>query len=167
MNYTSFLEGTTRDFRHRRVTDILRYGSLRLEGMHDYMQLLFPTMEQSRYSDVEPITEDDLMLLRRNEKAKEHVRLMYYKMLSFWKLQGDQYLVWDETAPHRLWNALNSHNQMRMTRVLKSLALLQMTDEYRDFSMRLSAVLDEREHNSRVRISDETAKIWRDNFYAE
>ena len=165
MNYTAFLEGTGKDDNRRRIKDVLRYGNARLECSHDYIQRVFPTAESSRFSDVEPITEEDLAALRQSDKAKENVRLMYQKMLSFWKIDGDRYKEWGNNALLRLWNRNNNHNQWRMTRVLKSLALLQMTEEYKDFTMRLSAILDLRENNRDIRITDETAAIWRENFY--
>ena len=166
MDYLRFLEGTEKEDKGRYVTDILKYGSIRLELVHNYVQRMFPTNEQSKFSNIKPITDEDIALLRASDTAKENISKMYQKMLVFWKIDGDRYKKWGSGAPFRLWNNWNNHNHWRMTRVIKCFMLLGMEGEHKDFSMRLSTILEIKKSNPlSVRITKKTEEIWRRKFW--
>lgn len=164
MNYTAYLEGKACDDKHRKITDILRYNSIQLELTHDYIQRVFPTKEVSRFSKIDIITDEDLANFKASEVAQQNVRAMYQKMLCFWKINDTLYQEWGKNAPLRLWNRCNNHNHWRMTRILKSLKMLGMEQEFNDFSLRLSTILELRKINNSIRITNETIKLWNENM---
>lgn len=166
MDYVKFLSGECKDDKGRMVTDILKYNKVKLETIHNYIQEMFPTTEQSQFSKIQPISLREVDELRKNKTALLNIHKMYEKMLSFWGIDGDKYLSgYEKLLPFRIWNHNNNHNQWRMTRVLKSLKLLEMDMEFIDFSRRIRHILLLRqEGNAHIHISDETAEIWRTNL---
>ena len=155
MFYTDFLSGFTKDDKHRTITDILAYNKWQLEYRHDYIQLVFPTDEQSMHSLLPPISDDDIICLRENEDALNNIRTMYKHMLLFWKIDDNHLNIWNKNI-RRHWNNKNNHNHLRMTRVLKSLKLLQLDEEYDDFCRRINYIILVPE----CKISTETINIW-------
>lgn len=153
MNYTAFFEGKEPDDLGRHLSKILCFGRIRMELTHNYIQRLFPLTEESRFSKCDLITEDDIAIFQRNLAAQDGMRKAYQKMLWFWKLDEKQY----QNSVYRHWNSYNNHNHYRMSRVLKSLLLLGMEEEYKDFSMRIHWIID---HPQQYRVSDDTARIW-------
>ena len=160
MNYTAFLAGLENDSKNRSIEEILAYTDEQLEQGHDYIQEVFPTKSLSMFHLIKPITDKDLSSFYQNEQAKENVRTMYRRMLVFWKIDGDRYKEWGSKAPERLWNKEGDHNHLRMTRVLKSLKLLHLDEEYEDFSKRIREMLQDPGVNLSVR----TRKIWLDSI---
>jgi len=161
LNYTAFLEAREADDKGRMFDNILCWSNIRLEATHNYIQRIFPTDESSRFDrSFVPATSDDISLIRKSEKAKNNIRKAYLKMLSLWKLDGDNY---KNIKIYRYWNNENNHNHLRMTRLLKCFRLIQMNDELKDFSNRLSYLLD----HSGLKVSKKTEEFWRANFYLE
>lgn len=155
MNYTDFLNGKIIDDKNRTINDILGFNNIKLEITHDYIQRVFPTMDKSKYSDVDIIKEPDLFNLWNDENALDNVRLMYKRMLKLWKLDGDKYL---NPKIFRYWVTKNNHNYLRITRVLKSLKLLDLIPEYNDFSIRIGKFMKLNEN----KINEETLMYWRE-----
>ena len=163
MDFVAFFEGREPDDQGRMITDFLRYSSGHLELSHDYIQRVFPLQEPSLFSDAPLISDDEIKAVRTSKTAQDNIRRVYQKMLWFWKIDDANLRKWDFPVPVRLWNHPNNHNCLRMTRVLKSLKLLGMEQEYQDFSERLSYLLSLRA-DGLVRISEETARIWEENM---
>lgn len=153
MNYTAFFERKEPDDLGRNLDQILKFGRIRMELTHNYIQRLFPLMEDSRFSKCDLITEDNIAAFRKSNDAQEGLRKAYQKMLWFWKLDEKQY----QNSIYRHWNSYNNHNYWRMSRVLKSLQLLGMDAEYVDFSMRIRWIID---HPLQYRVTGDTVKIW-------
>ena len=166
MNYTAFFEGREPDDKNRMITDFLRYSMGHLELSHDYIQRIFPLQEQSRFSDAPLITDAEIEAIKTSEVAQGNIRAIYRKMLWFWKIDDASLHKWGFSAPVRLWNKPNNHNCLRMTRVLKSLRLLGMNNEYQDFSKRLHYIISLCDSGI-VNISTETACIWNENMQNE
>jgi hypothetical protein len=162
MNYAAFFEGREPDDKNRMITDFLKYSTWHLESSHDYIQRIFPLQEESRFSDASLITDAEIKAIKASKVAQENIREVYKKMLWFWKIDDVHLHKWGFSAPIRLWNEPNNHNCLRMTRVLKSLKLLGMENEYQDFSERLSYIISLR--GKGVHISRETAQIWKENM---
>lgn len=167
MNYTAFFEDREKDDKGHTITEFLRWSGGHLELAHDYIQRIFPTKEQSSYSKAPVITDEDIAAFRASETAQNNLRAVYDRMLRFWRLDNDRYKEWGDKTPVHIWNSPNNHNCLRITRVLKSLKLLGMTEEYKDFSERLAYILELRQTNPKIRISDETAQIWKENLYTK
>lgn len=164
LDYVAFLEGTGEDEKGRDITKVLAFSNWKLELIHNYIQCVFPTNSQSKFSKIRPVSDEELQILRNSDKAKENVRKMYHRMLKFWKLDGDRYLKWGLKGTFRFWNYWDNHNHWRMSRVLNSLCLLRMDEEFKDFSMRLSKMIELRNEHKGVRITKETAMVWKENM---
>jgi len=164
LNYLSFFEGQSQDDKGWYIADIFAYSDFLLENKHDYIQRIFPTKEESQYSDAPVITDEEIEDIRKSRLAQVNIRALYVKMLQFWKLDGGQYREWDKRKIKRHWNRPGNHNHLRITRVLKSLKLLGLEEEYKDFSMRLAYILELRKTSDNIHISDETAEIWKKNI---
>lgn len=160
MNYTAFLENRETDDRGRMFDSVMCWSNFRLEITHDYIQAVFPTDESSKYTRLNEAAPKDISSLRQSEKAKDNIRKAYLKMLCLWKLDGEKY---KNIKIHRYWNHANNHNHLRMTRVLKCFRLLQMNDELKDFSSRLTYLLE----RNGLKISKETERFWKANFYVK
>ena len=118
----------------------------KMESKHDYVQIVFPTAEQSRYSN------DDLYFDRLGkdkwtnfftknknifEKIRYNLNLRLIHMLKFWgfevninhKTQKIESLSVDTSKSVVFDNG--DHNQKRFTRVLHCLRLFGLNDEYK------------------------------------
>ena len=100
----------------------------------------------------------ELLELRNNEKAKRNIRRAYVMMLRFWKLDSDKY---KDLSIKRHWVRRNGkdHNLLRISRVLKCLKLVNMS-EYDDFCMRIEYLLRLSEEGL-FPLCDKTKNIWR------
>ncbi len=164
MNYTEFLSGRGTDDLGRNIKEILGYHKPTLEFRHDYIQRVFPLREESHYSKVEPITDEDIAAFKQDPQAQSWVRTMYHKMLRFWNIDGFKVTRWTFEAPFRHWNYAGNHNHLRMTRVLKSLRLLGMDREAKDFTKRLRHLIEHRKDEP-IHLSDDTVRIWSELVY--
>ena len=160
MNYKYFLKGLETDDHHRFFEDILKFSEFQLESVHNYIQEVFPTDEQSDFSSIKPITEKELEEIRLDKTIQNNIHLMYLRMLEFWKLDGDKYKDWGFLKPVRLWNIKNNHNHRRISRVIKSLKLCGLTQDYEDFKMRLEYIIELRKTNTHIHITDNTISYW-------
>lgn len=163
MDYVTFFEGRTTDDKGRTITDILQYNTVRLECLHDYIQRIFPLQEASKFSDAQQITDSEIDAIAKSKAARTNIQALYQKMLQFWKIDDERIARWGKLTPMRLWNMPNNHNHLRMTRVLKSLKLLRMEQEYMDFSNRISCLLSMHKVGL-AHISKKTANIWAENI---
>ena len=123
-----FYSGEGTDDRDRTIADIWCYSHNELEGVHDYIQWLFPLAERSAFNPAAPLLdaetiqrfqEDDA--LRRNIERSLGVMLDFYGLT----LVGNR-IVRAKTFAERSrnWLTPQNHNFLRLTRVLKSLSLL-------------------------------------------
>lgn len=118
----NFLQGTGPDSRGRYHADILKFSDEELENVHDYIQWLFPLREPSEAVPGSPFidNEETVQILRHDETVQESmvtalVRMHhFYEQNDFWLRQGD-------------------HNHLRITRILKSISLLNTKENAKDF----------------------------------
>ena len=150
--WIKFLAGQGDSCTQQRFKDCSKFltwdtsGNSMMESKHDYVQIVFPTAEQSRYSN------DDLYFDRLGKecwvkffennknifkKIRYNLNLRLIHMLKFW---GFQVNINNET--HKIESlsvdTSNSvvfinrdHNQQRFTRVLHCLRLFGLNDEYK------------------------------------
>ena len=108
----SFLTGEGRDHRGRSLADVLGFDDSELERRHDYIQWLFPLPEASRFNlDAPILTPDSLAELRASPAAKGNVRRARDRMLAFYR-NNDH------------WLTAFDHNHLRITRIIRCLALI-------------------------------------------
>ncbi|KAB5536889.1 hypothetical protein PHYPO_G00112520 [Pangasianodon hypophthalmus] len=103
------------------------YG--RLEYVHSYIQWLFPIQEKGVNFDSRELSLKEIKLFRRDEEVKKKLLTSYKIMLDFYGIE----LVSEETGKVKRavnWKERfanlnrNTHNNLRITRILKCLGLL-------------------------------------------
>jgi len=123
----AFLAGTGRDSRGRHVADVLAFSDEQLEGVHDYIQWLFPLPTRSAAQPDAPVlTESEIRAIGNDPVAVETLRRATERMLRFYGSTG-WWLTWQD------------HNHLRITRIIRSLKLLVGAAEAQRFH---KAILD-------------------------
>jgi hypothetical protein len=125
-----FYRGETADDRGRTLDAILAWDDGRLEAVHDYIQWLFPLDEPSRFNASAPLlTAADRAAFRQPALAA-NLRRALERMLAFYGFalqpttpprvtRSDR---WPDQAA--VWLHAGNHNLLRLTRIIRSLALL-------------------------------------------
>ena len=108
-----FLEGKEKDFQGRLIKDIWNYSDREKENIHDFIQVLFPLDQQSRNSSNKFFIDDKAIIpaIRKSELAQ-----LNFKQSCEW------FLGFLDRNPK--WQKGYDHNQLRITRIIKSLNLL-------------------------------------------
>ena len=118
-----FLEGEGTDARGRTVFDVLAMDDVALERTHDFIQWLFPLPEPSAAVPDSPVlTPGDIQAIRVSELAPIALAGATDRMVAFYQTTHD-------------WLMPNDHNHRRITRIIRSLRLLQgdeAADAFRD-----------------------------------
>jgi hypothetical protein len=108
----SFLAGDGRDDAGRAFDDVLALPDADLEARHDFIQWLFPLTEPSRAVPGSPWLEATaLAALRDSPLAVERQARAAARMLGFYRATSN-------------WRGRFDHNQLRITRIIKSLRLV-------------------------------------------
>lgn len=157
-------EGT--DHRGRRFADILSWDDQRLEQVHDFVQWLFPLLEPSGFNPHAPLLSPaDRAAFAAAPLLRARLRDALRRMLAFYGF------VLDDAAPPvvrpdpargnrpREWLRPGDHNLLRVTRILRSLALLGL-QSYADAF--LAALLQLDASGTVPRINPVTLRYWRE-----
>jgi hypothetical protein len=129
------LEGA--DARGRTLADIWSWDAARLEGVHDYIQWLFPLPEPSAFNPQAPIlTEATIEAFRTDAHLRQRLLRSLTTMLGFYGLalaSGAREAARITPAPDfaarsRDWLHAGNHNHLRLTRILGSLRLLGLEE---------------------------------------
>lgn len=120
-NFTKFYMNDVADINGRRIKDILKYNQNQLECIHDYIQELFPTDEESFYNVEAPMFEKSELenIQKKHVVIRNNITSAYNMMVDFWGLRKEGYPIWFHDG---------DHNCLRVTRVLKSLNLFGCYD---------------------------------------
>jgi hypothetical protein len=139
-----FLEGEGTDARGRTVFDVLAMDDVALERTHDFIQWLFPLPEPSAAVPDSPVlTSGDIQAIRVSELAPIALAGATDRMAAFYQTTHD-------------WLMPNDHNHRRITRIIRSLRLLQgdaAADAFRD-------VILERVEATRAPVSARSRGYW-------
>jgi hypothetical protein len=117
----------------RLLAEITRQDDLWLEVTHDYIQWLFPTREISKIMPCSPLIDKVVeAAFHGDELLRRHLLVSFIRMLSFYGLvRRDGKIVkganWCERKSN--WFIEGTHNDLRITRILKSLSALGLRDE--------------------------------------
>ena len=102
----AFLRGDGTDARGRRLADVLAFDDAAIEGVHDFIQWLFPLAEASRAVPGSPVlTAGEAAAIRANPKALDGLRAALGRMRRFYE-QTDGWLTGFD------------HNHLRITRII-------------------------------------------------
>jgi len=108
----AFLAATGRDSRGRTVGDVLAFSNQQLEGIHNFIQWLFPLKTKSAAQpDAPTLTEEEISAIRADPSAQATLRQAAERMLRFYR-ETDGWLTWQD------------HNHLRISRIIQSLRLL-------------------------------------------
>jgi hypothetical protein len=132
------LEGA--DARGRTLAEIWSWDAARLEGVHDYIQWLFPLPEPSAFNPQAPfLTEAAVAAFRADPHLRQRLLRSLTTMLGFYGLAvaagpgGSPRIApaADFAARGRDWLHAGNHNHLRLTRIISCLRLLGLEDHGR------------------------------------
>lgn len=142
----AFYYGSHPDHRGRMLVEILKQDDLWFELTHDYIQWLFPLTELSRASTNAPLLDKaTIAAFQTDELLRNHLRASFVRMLAFFGLKVTREGVhkattWD--ARRGEWFLENTHNSLRITRMLKRMNLLGMRWEAQALNAALQALCE-------------------------
>jgi hypothetical protein len=159
-----FYRGTGTDHRGRTIDQVWAFDHRDLEGLHDFIQWLFPTDRPSGYNPWAPVlTAESIAALRGLPDLRHRVERSLDLMLDFYGLRrkrdGSTVAIEpSSTLEHRGpgWWGPGNHNHLRLTRIIASLGLLGLVDE----AVALEGALQGIRTEHRTGISAETARYW-------
>jgi hypothetical protein len=141
--------------------DIWAWSNEEWEGIHDFIQWLFPLPEPSQFNPNAPLlTPDDVAAFKKESLLQTNMLHAFERLLLFLglSLEPDGQVVEGlhfSTRVDDVWAAPN-HNWLRVTRALRSLTLLGLGDRARALYDRLSAFY----HSGRFPIPRGTFQYW-------
>jgi hypothetical protein len=139
-----FLEGSGLDGSGRRIAEVLAFGLGALESHHDFIQWLFPLPEASRAVPGSPVlTAAEILAIKASPKAQANLAAAQRRMEWFY-----------EWTDH--WLQRGDHNQLRITRIIKSVRLLVGDAQADQFRYRILT----KAHRLNAEISDTTLRYW-------
>lgn len=123
-----FLKGAGKDKHGRTIEEIWNYTDEQIESVHNYIQWLFPLREMSENVMGAPYLEDEEVIksIQGDLDIQENFVKSLMRMQNFYR-------------DNDFWLQPNDHNHLRITRILKSTALLSSKEnakEFYDFIMR-------------------------------
>jgi len=140
----AFFRGTGTDHRGRGLDAILARDDAWLESTHDFVQWLFPLREPSGVLPQAPRLDAATEAAFAADAAlRDALGRAFERMLRFYGFErrDDGSIApgphWDARAPD--WFRRSTHNDLRITRILRSLTLLGRADDARRFLAALAA----------------------------
>jgi hypothetical protein len=164
MNLLDFYLGVAPDYQGRMLRDIWTWDPDRLEQIHDYIQVLFPLPEPSRFSSRAPILrEEEIREFRRHAALRANLLHSLRLTLDFYGLEMQEDAIQIGKAAHfsqraANWLAFSNHNMLRITRILKCLRLCGLEEHARAL---LGCLLQLYAECPRE-IGEETLAYWKD-----
>jgi hypothetical protein len=140
----AFYSGTAPDHRGRHLRDILRRDDQWLEMTHDYVQWLFPLREPSGVLPSAPrIDAEVAAAFAADERLRAALHASFLRMLAFYGLSERDGGI--GKAPHWAerkanWFTCPTHNNLRITRMLKCLCALGLRTDAQRFEACLEAL---------------------------
>jgi hypothetical protein len=157
----AFYRGEGTDAEGRSLQRLWSWSNDELEQVHDFIQWMFPLREPSRFNPDAPLlTAADVAAFRgdaflRSRLTKSFERILVFLGLSLAEngtvVEGPNF---SERVPE-IW-ATPNHNWLRITRILKSLALLGLDREAKSLFRRLEAFYTEHQFP----ITADTFQYW-------
>lgn len=164
----SFYSGGADD-RGRTLERILAWPDEELEAVHDYIQWMFPTAARSGVNPSAPlVTDATIAAFRARPELRDGLRRSLDRLLSFYGLRrtsdsGNVRIGIDEsrfTGRARVWLQPGNHNHLRLTRIMQSLAALELMPEAQ--ALQRCLVTDVSQGPGAGRITRDTYEYWRD-----
>lgn len=163
LNLVAFYRGLEPNNNGVTLNQIRAWGDGQLESVHNYIQWLFPLMTPSSPNPTAAVLDTPTMQTFRSDPAlKNQVLISFQRMLSFYGLQMNAATKMIIRAPNfrvnsAVWLTPGNHNFLRITRMIRSMDLLGLSDYSKSF---FSIMQDIRIHEGRGIISDYTFRLW-------
>lgn len=169
LRLVSFYRGEGLDAAGRGLEEIWGWDDTRLEGVHDYIQWLFPVVQASKFNPDAPLLDKETIAIFRGEPVlRSNLLKSLTVMLGFYGLSlvGDPGTPAVEKAPDYdarkdTWQAAPAgylnHNLLRLTRILDSLRLLGLEQH----SAALYSCLEAIQKEEPARIPAKTLAFWK------
>lgn len=156
-----FYRGEGHDHKGRRLEDIWELPSFWLEHTHDYIQWLFPIPEMGRFNAFAPLLTPDVQaVFAKDALLRQHQQRSLDVMLDFFGLVREDHTITaqpDLSIQTHIWLKAGGHNHLRITRMIRSLALCHAPELARAFQQ---AVIDIGTQQGIV--SETSVQFWRD-----
>jgi hypothetical protein len=125
-----FLTGERHDHRGRFLANVLAFDDSSLESSHDYIQWLFPLPQASRFSPDAPVlSREEIELIRASGAARVNLLHARDRMLAFYRANDHWLVAFD-------------HNHLRITRIIRCLALCVGREEAQNFHQQILALVE-------------------------
>ena len=145
MPVLSFLEGEGRDAAGWLIGEILALDDQELERRHDFIQWLFPLPEPSQAQPQSPVlTMEEITAIRESSAAQENLTKAAELMSGFYQ-RNDH------------WLRYRDHNHLRITRIIRSLGLLQGKEASKQFL----ALIEERVEAAGNPVNSQSRAYWK------
>jgi hypothetical protein len=143
-----FLKGERINKHGRTYQDILNFTDEELESVHNYIQWIFPIREMSENVMGSPYldNEEEIQFLRNDVQVQENLLKALVRMQDFYR-------------DNDFWLQPNDHNHLRITRIIKSIKLLNTKENAKEF---YDFIID-RVANFKP-VSDESLNFWKNEF---
>lgn len=130
----AFQLGVRRDDRGRLLAEILHRDDDWLESTHDFIQWLFPLPEPSGVNPSAPLVTPEVRAAFRSDPLlRGHLYASFERMLRFYGLENAAGTI--RPAPNwaarNAWFATGGHNDLRISRILRSLTVLGLREPAR------------------------------------
>lgn len=129
----AFYRGQAPDDRFRTIGSILTRDDAWFEHTHDFIQWLFPLREASPVNPGAPTVDAEVIAAFGSEPAlRERLIASFERMLRFYGLERRGALILTASnfpARKHDWFVRETHNDRRLTRILRSSATLGLVDE--------------------------------------
>lgn len=157
----AFYRGEGHDHKGRLLKDIWALSPFWLEHTHDYIQWLFPIPEAGRFNAFAPLLTTDVQAaFEREEPLRRHQQRSLDVMLNFLGLTREGNAITTQSTlsmQTHIWLKAGGHNHLRITRIIRSLALCHQLDLARAIQQ---AVMEIGTHQGVV--SDTSIQYWRE-----
>lgn len=157
-----FYYGSHPDHRGRLLAEILRQDDFWLEITHDYIQWIFPLTQVSAANRYAPLLDGPtIKAFRSDALLQSHLRAAVGRFVRFLGLEFDGTTLrtaanWNERRHD--WFDAQTHNSLRITRMLKCMTLLGLEDEARAL---FAGMLCLCQNQSACGIPDSSLAFWR------
>ena len=149
------------DDQGRTLDEILAWPDEQLEGVHDFIQWLFPLPERSSANPSAPILErETIAAFHASEELQDRLRQSFLRMMRFYGLEFHPEKIQPAknfSARSSNWLTPGNHNHLRLTRILHSLRLLGLESEAQALFRALSQLYE----SHPGRITFRTYEFWK------
>lgn len=135
MDYYKFFRNESKDDLGRYFARIQHMSKFELEVNHTYIQRAFPLQEVSVHDRrAKAITDEEIEAIKKDRIAMGNIIFMVSVMEDFFGLPY--------TGKKPRFFKKGNHNYLRVTRILKFLKMMDMTEEYERFKSEIRTLCD-------------------------